>query len=468
MFGLRKVGKTSVLYALERLIKLRGGNSVFIDCQNTSVHKSRWNELLYYIVNLIRENYKLDENVISSIENYTERDASQCFERDMINLKNALNNRRILLIFDEIEHISFKTSSTNYWSEKDDYINFWQTIRAIYHKQPSLFSFVIAGVNPLCIEESSVNGYDNPIFSMLNPIYLELFSIKDVKEMISKIGNYMGIQFEEQIYSFLTEDYGGHPFLIRHVCSLINKDVQMERPYTVTKYDYKHKKEEYDLNISSYIESIISVLKKYYPEEYELLEILIIYGNDKFKEKLQFYENVTNHLLGYGILKRSNDNYFVTIDAVTSYIKTKYEYKKIENTKEAKWEEVSVRRNTIEMNLRTVVLLTLSLNFGKKNVIDKVLDIIEENRKDKIRNLEINEIFKNELYLLDLKKIIVKNWNKFDRIFIDKSKFEMFLDLINSRRIDAHAKTISIDDMAQLRICFGWFEEILNDIIYES
>ena len=170
LFGLRKVGKTSVLYALERLIALRGGNSIYIDCQDTSVHKSRWNELLFYIVDLIRQKYDLEKDIISNIDNYTERDASRYFEKDLINLKKKLNDRRILLIFDEIEHITFKTSSTDFWLEKNDYINFWQTLRAIYHKDPFLFSFIIAGVNPLCIEEPTVNGYDNPIFGMLNPL----------------------------------------------------------------------------------------------------------------------------------------------------------------------------------------------------------------------------------------------------------------------------------------------------------
>lgn len=468
LFGLRKVGKTSVLYALERLIALRGGNSIYIDCQDTSVHKSRWNELLFYLVDLIRQKYDLEKDIISNIDNYTERDASRYFEKDLINLKKKLNDRRILLIFDEIEHITFKTSSTDFWLEKNDYINFWQTLRAIYHKDPSLFSFIIAGVNPLCIEEPTVNGYDNPIFGMLNPTYLELFSVKDIKEMISSIGNYMGLKFDEEIFSMLADDYGGHPFLIRHVCSLINKDVSMERPYKVTKYDYKHKKKEYDSKISSYIESIISVLKRYYPEEYKLLEILIIYGNDKFKEQLQFYENAINHLLGYGILKKSNGNYFVTIEAVTDYIKMKFEYKKIADTKEARWEEVTVHRNNIEESLRKVILMNLSMNFGKKNVKNKVLEIIDLQRKDKIQNLELNDIFKNELYLLDLKKIIVKNWDKFDKIFMDKVKFETFIDLINKMRIDAHAKTISDDDMALLRICFKWFEDILEDVIYTN
>lgn len=468
LFGLRKVGKTSVLFALERLIKLRGGNSIYIDCQLPTVHKSRWNELLYYIVNSIKEEYELSDDNISSKDYYIEKDAALYFEKDMIKLKEALNNRRILLIFDEIEHISFKTSTTEFWAENNDYIHFWQTIRAIYHKDNSLFSFIIAGVNPLCIEETTVNGYDNPIFSMLNPTYLELFSVKDVKEMTSSIGNYMGLNFEEEIFSLLTDDYGGHPFLIRHVCSLINQDIRIERPYTVTKYDYKHKKEEYDKKISSYIELILNILKKWYPEEYDLLETLLVLGNNKFKEKVQLYENAIQHLLGYGILKKVNGNYFVTINAVSTYINTKFENRKIADTKEAIWEEVCVRRNSIEEKLRKIILMNLSMAFGNKKVKEKILEIIDSGKKARIMNLELNHILTNELYLLDLKKIILKYWDKFEKIFIDKVKFETFIDQINSKRIDAHAKTISKDDLALLRLCFQWFEDTLENLFYNG
>lgn len=463
LFGLRKIGKTSVLFALERLIALRGGNSIYIDCQNPSVHKARWNELLFYIVKMIIQKYEL--KISTNIENYTEKDASEFFERDIREIKKKLNGRRMLFIFDEIEHISFKTSSSENWSYQNDYIDFWKTIRSIYHLDNTLFSFVIAGVNPLCIEEPNIDIYDNPIFGMINPTYLDLFSVKDVKNMITSIGNYVGLSFEEEIFALLTDDFGGHPFLIRHICSLINKNVATSRPYRVTKYEYKQRKSEYDLSISGYIELILNILNRWYPEEYELLEILVVDGNNEFKKKIHYYEKSTNHLLGYGILKQINGDYFITINAVSAYILRKNKNKKILNTKEAIWEEISKRRNTLEENLRKIILMTLTINYGNKNVKDKVLEIIEPKRKAKLQNLNVNEIFKNELYLLDLKKIVAKNWNNFEKIFNDKLKFETFIENINSKRIDAHAKTISKDDLALLRICFEWFEEIINDIM---
>jgi len=52
----------------------------------------------------------------------------------------------------------------------------------------------------------------------------------------------------------------------------------------------------------------------------------------------------------------------------------------------------------------------------------------------------------------------------FEKIFLDKVKFEIFLDLINRYRIDAHVKTISYEEYALLTIAFKWLNEILGEI----
>ena len=73
-------------------------------------------------------------------------------------------------------------------------------------------------------------------------------------------------------------------------------------------------------------------------------------------------------------------------------------------------------------------------------------------------------MIENHFYLLDVKKVILKNWSLFEKIFIDKVKFDSFLDVINQYRIDAHAKTIEESDMLMLTLAFNWFEEKTNDL----
>lgn len=462
LFGLRKIGKTSVLYGLERMIKLRNGLSVYIDCQDTAIHKARWFELLYIIIQTIKDKYSLDVDIIPSTH-YDEKTASSNFTHDLKLISSNLDNKRILIIFDEVEHISFKTSSTTHWQNGLDYIYFWQTIRAVYQKNDDLFCFIIAGVNPLCIEQPMVSGYDNPIFSLLKPVYLELFDVNNVTEMISSIGKYMGLEFESEIFTHLTDDYGGHPFLIRHVCSLINSEIKGHRPIKISKYTYREQKQNYDTKIQPYVELIISVLQTWYPEEYNLLETLVCDGNEAFKSKTNDISCATEHLFGYGIIRENNGKYYVTINAVENYIMAKSRRKKNSNTKEGRWAEISERRNALEHSLRRIIGITLQIHMGRVKACEEVSKLIDPSKKLNFALIRIEHLMK-ELYLKDLKELVIKNWTYFEKLFNDKRKFEMYLDLINQYRIDAHAKDISDEDFDLLRIALSFMEKIIESI----
>ena len=58
---------------------------------------------------------------------------------------------------------------------------------------------------------------------MFQPFYIPGFDYTQTREMVRKLGKIMGIKFDEGVYTRLVEDYGGHPFLVRRVCSKIGK-----------------------------------------------------------------------------------------------------------------------------------------------------------------------------------------------------------------------------------------------------
>jgi hypothetical protein len=464
LFGLRKIGKTSVLFALQRLIELREGISVYIDCQDTGVHKIRWYELLYKLVKTVKDKYELQDITTHSPDRYNEKTASDCFEQDLLTLRGSIHGSRVMFIFDEIEHISFQTSSSEHWRSGEDYLALWQTLRAILQRNNELFCFLIVGVNPLCVEKSTVNEIDNPIFDLVKPVYLSLFDVEDVTEMVRNIGSYMGLKFDGEIYSMLTNDYGGHPFLIRHVCSLINGGIDHVRPYTVTKFYYKHNKASYDRKIQHYIQLILNVLAKWYPEEYNLLGVLVRDGSLAFKKQLMQYTNIYEHLFGYGIVKEDNGNYFINISAVEQYLKERLGAAEDINTKEGKWKTIAVRRNTLEEQLRNVIKTPICLKHGKATK-EWLLQILGSPRREDLAGKDINTIFTNHLLFSDLSKIVIKEWATFEKLFVDRSRFELFMEQINKFRVDAHAKEILEEDFAVLTIAFRWVESRLEEMV---
>lgn len=58
---------------------------------------------------------------------------------------------------------------------------------------------------------------------------------------------------------------------------------------------------------------------------------------------------------------------------------------------------------------------------------------------------------------------MLKDWNSYQPIFNDRVKFEQFFDIINSCRIDAHAKSLDEEDDVILNIAFKFFENCLSD-----
>jgi hypothetical protein len=467
LFGLRRSGKTSVIFGVERAADLAGAKSVVIDCHDPSFHKRRWNEALWYVVYQIAEKYKLPVEIADDSA-YTEKDASLLFERRVREASDKLG-ASVLIIFDEIENITHSISPSEHWCSGLDFVFFWQAVRSAYQRSSSVFSFSIVGTNPLCIESATIADKQNPLFMALPFEYLEPFDVPQTREMIRKLGRTMGLQFDEKIYSKLTEDYGGHPFLMRHACSVINKLAPRERPVTVTRSLYERAAESFDQQYINYIRLILSVLQQYYRDEYDMLCMLACGDVDSFNAFARESPNYTNHLIGYGVVERTENGFDFRIDAVQKFLSMEQKYQKMHQTLDEMWREISARRNALEPKLRSVVRNQLRATYGEADAKVKVLNVIGSPRRETAGALAYKEIFnatRLPLYFEDLRKILSKEWALFANIFgADKEKFLGDLKAINELRADAHAKPLSPDEMSYFRVCIGRVERLVAEHI---
>lgn len=464
LFGLRKTGKTSIIFGIQRNIKRIDEFSVFIDCQNPSFHKKRWNKALFYIINQVKKQNSISV-LISDIEKYTEDNAAEIFEKDFRRINKKLKNKSVFLIFDEIEHITPGISISEHWKNGDDFILFWQTLRSIYQRDNDLFRYLIVGTNPKSIEIPTINGVDNPIYNQIPYQYIEPFSINDTRMMVRKLGKIMGLKFDEHIYTYLTDDFGGHPFLIRNVCSSINKVVQNERPVRIDRLTYNKGVKKFNNEFSNYYEMIVSVLKDYYSEEYEMLKFLALGDISSFKEFQEISPEYTSHLLGYGIIDNNDDNFFFKIESLKEFLQTQNKYKKLNVSNEEKRSEISSRRNKIELKLRVIIRRNLLAKYGENKAKKITLDIMGEKRKEKYYSRTLKELYDGNIVILyweDLRKVIMKEWDLFKNIFgKDKNTFDNYMTTINKHRIDAHAKKINDEEFNLIRIYFSRIERFI-------
>lgn len=481
LFGLRRIGKTSILNLLKLRIAEADGVAIYFDC--SSSHHFRWNEFLRYIIKTVVNEYTFEKNENGNVvlnadcnleitdERYNEKDAVVSFIEDIKQLYKMLDNRRILLILDEIESISYTTSPSKWWREENDALYFWQSIRTLIQMHNECLSFVVAGVNPMCVEIQSIKKYDNPIFGMFSPIYTSLFEYEDIKKMVSGIGGRLGLSFEDAVYAKMMEDYGGHPFLIRQVCSRINSELnakKTERPTTISMYSYNLKCEEYRQGMTSVIEQILGVIENYYPSEFELLKKMALDGRSAFKKELALGEKGIQHLIGYCIIEKVDGEFFIRIKSIEEYIKSKFIYDSTLNEQKDKRARINLRRDDIEEKLRNIILFSLQARYGKKakeqliSIVDKTTT--DTTQKTKMLNAPSLKGAIEELYLSQIKTIMDKDWKSYAMIFPDKSKFEAYMDILNrSRAVGAHSKSVSQDDEVMFGVAFDFFEKLLDE-----
>ena len=472
LFGLRKIGKTSILNLLQQRVDQSNGVVRYFDC--TKYHHLRWYQFLRQIIIEISDKYLNNEEdtsvSVSFIpDEYAETIANLSFEKDLKKLYKLLSNKRMLFIFDEIEQISYSTSPSQHWKNENDSLFFWQAIRSIFQTDSYLFSFIITGVNPKCIEDSKINGTDNPIFNILTPIFVPLFEYSDVNNMVSNIGRHLGLSFDEEIFTKLVDDYGGHPFLTRQVCSKINNELLREkqlRPCKISKYTYEKRSTDYRTQMEAVFSQILGVLKDYYPNEYELLKILALDGSNLFKRKLVYGDSSISHLLGYCLIKNVDNDYYIRIKSIGDYLIRKNKYDITLTDDVEKREQIVRRRSIIENELRSLIANQLKIKYGKK-AREQLLQKINGTTTDKTQESKIKVApdlanAMQELYFSQLKELIIKDWKDYNNIFIDRVKFEQFFETINQyRKVDAHSGSISDEDNAILHIAFKFFEDKL-------
>jgi len=246
IFGLRKTGKTSLLYKLERMLKDDNvAEVIYFDCKLPSVRKLRWFELLGRICKELATRLKL-----TCPQTLDEVSASDKFIELVSQLKKP-----VLLVFDEIEFISPVAIDDLHWHK--DFVDFWQTFWACQSRYRKI-SAMIAGVNPYVVEMDSIGGVQNPLFGIVSYQFLTGLNPEETRNMLRTLGKRMGLKFEYDAAQYMHERYGGHPLLTRMGCSITNsiiKQANYNRPVTLTLQRLRQEESQRDTELMFYIQT---------------------------------------------------------------------------------------------------------------------------------------------------------------------------------------------------------------------
>lgn len=269
-------------------------------------------------------------------------------------------NKKIILIFDEIEFISFNTAMDPHW--KTEYIDFWQTLWALQSRNRNL-SFIICGVNPSVIETDTVNGIQNPLFGIVQSEYMQGLNCEETKIMIKYLGKRMGLRFDYDAIDLLFQQYNGHPMLTRLACSQINNLLSNQRPITIELKMLNDYLDAINTELKYYFKHVVSEILQFYPDEYQLFEYLASGQIADFIEYSKISDFV-NHLYSYGLVENDNNNRpQIKLPVAGEYVAMalakkegrKIAYKIIDNDKRETW--VKLRCQSIINDIRQFELI---------------------------------------------------------------------------------------------------------------
>lgn len=488
IFGLRRSGKTSMLYAVQRLLNEQKYMTVFIPCES-ELSNLNWQSALCKVVLDVYSVLGLSTKEIRE-DDYLSENTTTYFEEDMFAALQYYSNP-ITLMFDEIEAITFSViqgeESPSKWIDGINFSKFWNTIKGYSSKYPGQLSILVAGTNPAINEVPtiSINNVSNPMFKQLSEsnqgAYLPPFTVDDTKKMVNTLGGYMGMSFDDYSVGKLTIDCGGHPYLMRILCSYIYKYVRekaLTRPVVVSKsiYDKAIPEFEKSNDANSFFMMILNILMTSYPKEYNTLKELAING-DSIVSQIQDKSSLF-HLIGYGLVECNQNNYAIKYNTITNFLKGLYRFERTGLTIEEQKEEIQTRINRAEIKLRTIVKNALLWANGEKKaknlVIKAMMDNNAINGSDVVRAESLNyvQLFDpslNKIYFSLLKRIITNNINCFSNIeaFQDIEAVKQNLETINqSRRCPDHSYTEnsqnwSWEKFLAFRNSIKWLEDAL-------
>jgi hypothetical protein len=476
-FGIRKIGKTSIIHRIIREIHDNYSCSVIVvDCQRDAISALSAAKLINSMAEFLQTKTTTEE---PQQLNPINADVELATASEKL-LKVVLSSAKpIIVVFDEIDYITPGSPTAAHW--RHDFNPFWRNVRAIYQQallSKKICSIFISGVSSKWFSVESIDGVENAALSLVPEEYLGHLPRGAAAAMIRRLGKLAGLTFTDQVAETIAETCADMPFWIRKACSFIHSQLDiLSRPTEPTLAFVKENLEKFakaDGTTMSFV--ALSHLFRVYPE----LKITVMQcAGLKEGEPQKFYLHVLDR---YGIIK-DDENPSISglmlrngIDLMNSSANDPFAAESAQEvTKEIgpgfhDWADeiaiISRRRNLLERKFRGVVanfIRFAALNDANRvSSKERALKGIPATRRKDLEPFDLDEIF-SRLFWLELVALVKREWPLFEKIFGNQSMLDQHAQTINLRP-DAHAKELDVIEVGMQRAALDWFEQRLNKV----
>lgn len=307
LYGLRKAGKTSVLTELSDTV----GSSVVPILMDLETFPSPPDDPTPDIIADLRRRLRdsLEQRGLKTkdLDALPERPSiTQWKTATQATLKQLhADEVSVLLMLDEVEYL---TSDNLQDGSLPQIAQLLGAFRSLVQETQN-FTFILSGLTSAITESGRLYGRPNPLFAWAKSYFLGPFDKADADELAIGVGGRMGIAIDANGLQALHDGSGGHAFLYRNLASAavqsLPKDMFGRR---ITATEVQNAYPRWKMTIAGNVKEMIDHVKRYYPTEAVLLEIL-------YEEPESFLEiagdetSALKHLLDLGLIHEVDHHY---------------------------------------------------------------------------------------------------------------------------------------------------------------
>ena len=324
LYGLRKVGKTSIVRNLSDAARQKGIPYYFVHIDLLSAPPS--NRSYVYLLWVIAQQLQaqvsndatrpLGPRPFGRTSRLDEIKDVKAFEVGLDSNIRAvakhLNERRgrIVVVIDEIELLFPLSDVRDGFVGYEDFLGYLRGL-----SQNNALSVIVVGVNPNISEAQFLGrGRRNPMYGFFSNRYAGPMSLDEVREMIKTLGRSSGVRFEGDAIDSLYAVTGGHPALTRKYCSSLIRD--KKRPITVTTSDVDDARDRFLRDESSSFAEMVSVVKEYYPDEFGVLTKVALSDG---LPAIEVNRQTRSHLEGYQLVTERDGKLYLKNDLMRDW-----------------------------------------------------------------------------------------------------------------------------------------------------
>lgn len=470
IFGLRKVGKTSMLNrVIDQANDVGSPKVAMVDCSVRGFNEMSAPDALKTVARLARLATQRGYAHVSQTLRRSDNDLMATFDA----LWHVEGTKApLLIVFDEVDYITPDSPTSPHW--ESEFNDFWREFRALVQeakRHDLTLSVLVSGVSSKSFRVAEIDGIENSVLHFVPEDYLSPFADAAADAMINALAKRCGLTMSRDARGVLAQTAAYLPYWIRMAGSFMHRHVEVAgRPTEIDVHLATQLCQEFAASEGAEISRI--ALQNLRRVDRPMFDLLVRVSN---RESIDVRH--ARPLVRYGLAKQRGQ--MISIDSImiqrglellqseSAHLGVEGAQQVTPNRKpleldEGEWAEelasISRRRNILERKTREFVRVVLKLSLSAdKDWVTAVTFSLSANRRDECAGLAPDALM-SKLYWLELSAIIRREWKHFERFFSDKQRTQNAFALLNERP-DAHAKDVDLADVALQRRELTWLEE---------